>query len=182
MVGMATCPECGDRLELNLDVADVRATPENEHEPDEEFSIAVSDYEVQFRLINTQDLVAIFDGKDAVFARHMLLNRCILAVHYRGEECPLDRLPLSVVNEVLERMELLDPQADVQLALSCPSCGHQWEAAFDIVSFFWTEIESWVRRILHEVHTLARAYGWRESDILAMSPHRRQLYLELVDE
>jgi uncharacterized protein (UPF0212 family) len=182
LVGMATCPECGDRLELNFDLADVRATPENESEPDEEFSIAVSDYEVRFRLINTQDLIAINDGRDVVFARQMLICRCILAVHYRGEESSLDQLSLDVVNEVVERMELLDPQADVQLALTCPSCGHQWEAAFDIVSFFWTEIESWVRRILREVHTLARAYGWRESDILAMSPQRRQLYLELVGE
>jgi len=180
LVGMATCPECGDRLELNFDVVDLRATPENE--PDEEFSIAVSDYDVRFRLINTQDLVAIIDDRDVVFARHMLISRCILAVHYRGEESTLNKLPVDVVNEVVERMELLDPQADVQLALTCPSCGHQWEAAFDIVSFFWTEIESWVRRILREVHTLARAYGWRESDILAMSPQRRQLYLELVDE
>jgi hypothetical protein len=73
-----------------------------------------------------------------------------------------------------------DPQADVQLALTCPACGHQWEATFDIASFFWSEIDSWAHRILREVHTLASAYGWREADILAMSPQRRQLYLEMV--
>jgi hypothetical protein len=33
---------------------------------------------------------------------------------------------------------------------------------------------------VREVHLLASAYGWRESDILAMTPWRRQLYLELV--
>jgi hypothetical protein len=33
---------------------------------------------------------------------------------------------------------------------------------------------------LREVHTLAWAYGWREADILAMSPARRQFYIELV--
>ncbi|HSB10234.1 MAG TPA: phage baseplate protein, partial [Blastocatellia bacterium] len=31
------------------------------------------------------------------------------------------------------------------------------------------------------VHTLASAYGWRESDILNLSPWRRQLYLTLVN-
>ena len=181
LVGMVTCSECGDRLELNFDATDVRATPENEPEPFEEFSINVSDYEVRFRLINTQDMVATLDCRDVVFARHMLLNRCILAVRCNGEESSLDQLPVDVVDEVVERMEQLDPQANVQLALTCPLCGHQCEAAFDIVSFFWSEIESWVRRILREVHTLARAYSWRESDILAMSPQRRQLYLELVE-
>lgn len=181
-VGMASCPECGDRLELNFDVNDVRATPENEPGPYEEFSINVSDYEVRFRLINTQDLVTTLDCKDVVFARYKLLNRCVLAVRCSGEESSLDQLPNEVVDKVAERMEMLDPQADVQLALTCPSCGHQWEATFDIVSFFWVEIENWVGRALREVHTLARAYGWRESDILAMTPNRRQLYLELVEE
>jgi len=182
LIGMATCPECGDRLELNFDVDDVRATLENEHEPGEEFSIIVSDYEVRFRLINTQDLIKILNARDVAFARHVLLSRCISSVYSRGEEGSIDQLPFDVVDKVVEKMELLDPQADVQLALSCPSCGHQWEAVFDIVSFFWTEIESWVRRVLREVHSLAQSYGWRESDILAMSPQRRQLYLELVAE
>ncbi len=30
------------------------------------------------------------------------------------------------------------------------------------------------------VHALARAYGWREADVLAMSEARRHFYLELV--
>ena len=51
---------------------------------------------------------------------------------------------------------------------------------FDIVSFFWAEIDAWARRVLREVNVLARAYGWRESDILALSPVRRQIYLSMV--
>ena len=35
-------------------------------------------------------------------------------------------------------------------------------------------------RLLGEVHTLARAYHWREAEILAMSSRRRQAYLELA--
>jgi len=33
---------------------------------------------------------------------------------------------------------------------------------------------------LSDVHTLARAYGWRERDILTLSPTRRQFYLNMV--
>jgi hypothetical protein len=181
LIGMATCPRCGDRLEFSFEVADIRATPEREPEPDEEFSIAVCDYEVAFRLINSQDLLEILDSGDLVSARRILLDRCILAVSYRGIESSLDSLPDSVVNRVAMEMELLDPQGDLQLSLSCPSCSHRWEAPFDITSFFWTEIEGWVRHILRDVHTLARAYGWRESDILAMTAKRRLIYMELVD-
>jgi hypothetical protein len=53
---------------------------------------------------------------------------------------------------------------------------------FDIVSFFWTELSAQAKRLLREVHTLARGYGWREADILAMSARRRQLYLDLVTD
>lgn len=181
IVGMAPCPNCGDRLEFSFEVDDLRSTPEREPEPDEEFSIAISNYEVRFRLINSWDLVEILGGIDLSSAREILLKRCILEVRCRGEEISLDDLPVSVLAEVVKEMEFLDPQADLQLLLSCPSCGHRWEAGFDIVLFFWREIESWVRRILREVHTLAQAYGWSESDILAMSPKRRLIYLDLVE-
>jgi hypothetical protein len=36
------------------------------------------------------------------------------------------------------------------------------------------------RSLLAEVHSLARAYGWTESEILALSPQRRSTYLEMV--
>ena len=182
LLGMATCPKCGDRLEVSFDVNDLRATADSGPEPDDEFCISISNCKVRFRLINSQDLAEIVDAKDLGCARQILLDRCILGAYQRGEESSLDNLPMEVVNAVVEEMGLLDPLGDVQLALSCPSCGHQWEAAFDIVSFFWSEIEGWVRRILREVHVLARTYGWRESDILAMSPKRRLIYLELIEE
>ena len=34
--------------------------------------------------------------------------------------------------------------------------------------------------LLHEVHRLASAYGWSETDVLAMSAMRRGVYLELA--
>jgi hypothetical protein len=77
-------------------------------------------------------------------------------------------------------MEEADPLAAIQLALSCPECGYQWQATFDIESFFWSEINAWANRTLHEVHALASRYGWCERDILAMSPWRRQAYLNMV--
>jgi hypothetical protein len=75
-----------------------------------------------------------------------------------------------------------DALGDVQLALTCPQCGHEWQAPFDIASFLWTEINAWAHRTLQDVHELARAYGWREADILALSPWRRQVYLEMISQ
>jgi hypothetical protein len=84
------------------------------------------------------------------------------------------------VREVVERIAALDPQADTRIDLSCPDCHHGWSEVFDVVSFFWTEIDAWARRLLRDVNVLARAYGWREHDILAMSTMRRQLYLAMA--
>jgi hypothetical protein len=36
------------------------------------------------------------------------------------------------------------------------------------------------RALLAEVHSLARAYGWTEPEILALSPQRRAAYLEMA--
>jgi hypothetical protein len=89
-------------------------------------------------------------------------------------------LPGEIVAQLTEQIGRADPDADISLDLSCPACDHRWQIAFDIVTFFWAEINSLAKRLLREVHTLARAYGWREADILAMSAARRQAYLEMV--
>jgi hypothetical protein len=81
---------------------------------------------------------------------------------------------------IARRMADCDPRANIELALECPACGHNWEALFDVVSFFWKEIEAWSRRVLGEVHALASAYGWTEREILALSPWRREFYLQMV--
>jgi hypothetical protein len=104
----------------------------------------------------------------------------LLSAQHEGRDQLAVELPDNVVDALAERMTAADPQAGVQLAVECPACGHSWEADFDIVSFFWSELNAWAQRTLYDVHTLARAYGWREGDILAMSAWRRQCYLEMA--
>jgi hypothetical protein len=77
-------------------------------------------------------------------------------------------------------MSKLDAQANIQVELDCPSCRRSWTATFDILAFFWTELDAWAQRLLAEVDKLASAYGWREADILAMSATRRNIYLNII--
>lgn len=178
LVSQAVCPKCGDRLELMFSVSDIRAAAEIEPAP--VLLIKVEDYEVQYRLPTSLDLGAVAGQSDLTRMQQQLLNRCLISAHYKDEALEMSELPTGIVSTVLEEMAQADPQADVQLALSCPACNHQWQATFDVVSFFWTEIHAWARRLLREVHTLASAYSWSEAEILAMSPQRRQLYLEMI--
>ena len=85
-----------------------------------------------------------------------------------------------MIEAITQRMAAVDPQADIRLKVTCPACQHTWLASFDTVHFFWDEIDAWARRTLQEVHVLASAYGWSETDILKLSAWRRRAYIELV--
>ncbi len=39
-------------------------------------------------------------------------------------------------------IEAADPWADLAVGYQCPACGHAGEAAFDIASYLWEEIEA----------------------------------------
>jgi hypothetical protein len=126
-------------------------------------------------------LASLDPAEDLEANRGQLLQRCVRAARRAGLEVPVAELPIAVGTAIAPRMAEADPPADVQLALACPQCAHAWEASFDIVSYFWAEIQAWAGRLVREVHSLASAYGWGETEILALSPWRRQAYLELIE-
>jgi hypothetical protein len=178
LVSVANCSACGEPLEWTVSAADLRVAKQAQLSGD--LSLKVDHYRIGFRLPNTLDLAAVADCPDTSAARSALLERCVLTVRRGDQEIAAGDLPAAVADAIVKRMAEADPQADMQLDLSCPACGHRWRAWFDIESFFWSEINAWAQRILAEVHTLASAYGWRESDILNLSPWRRQFYIGLV--
>ncbi len=184
--GLATCPACGEHVELSLDAADLRAGAPaaltlRGADQTPPFAVRVAGYDVTFRLPEVRDLEALRTD-DLEIGRQWLLRRCLLSVCRDGEPEPMGDLPAEVLAGVAERMEAVDPQANVELILACPSCDHEWQALFDIVPFLCAEIRAWAHRLLRDVHRLASAYGWREADILAMSRLRRDAYLDMVGE
>jgi hypothetical protein len=181
------CPKCSDALELNFRVGDLRArgaerTPMPARPP-APLALEDGDYSVKFRLPNSHDLRALQSASDVAVKRdERILQRCLLEATCRGESIAVAQLPETLVAAVSERMTEADPQADVELALECYHCRHQWGEHFEIDSFFWTEIHAWASRMLNEVHQLASAYGWSETEILSLSSLRRNLYLNLIAE
>jgi hypothetical protein len=110
----------------------------------------------------------------------MLLTGCVTEASFEGNVLSAQMLPECVLQEIEVRIADIDPQADIRLNLVCPECNKTWMQVFDIVSYFWMEIDAWAHRILLEVSVLARAFGWRESEILELSPARRQIYLAMA--
>jgi hypothetical protein len=177
LAALARCPACGQRLDLTFAVADVRAPGPPS---DGELRLTAAGHDLCFRLPTSRDLLAAAGSDGVPAVRQRLLERCLIEARQGGAARTADGLPPQVVTAVVEHMARADPQADVRLAVTCPACGQAWEEAFDIVSYFWAEIDAWALRLLRDVHTLASAYGWREADILALSAWRRQCYLEMV--
>jgi hypothetical protein len=186
---LAVCPSCRQNLELNVPVDVLRVSFDGtvnrtgdsagESPEDLENFFLLRGYEVHYRTPNSEDLAGCA-GLEASARRQKLLACCVAQVRCVGTPVSAEELPEDVTQKIVERVAAIDPQADMQLDLMCPECHLQWREVFDIVSFFWAEIDAWARRTLRDVHVLARAYGWRESDILALSPVRRQIYLSMA--
>jgi hypothetical protein len=178
LASLASCPACGERLELEFSTSDLYSACDSV--PAGDLTLVLDRYEIMFRLPTSLDLIAISEQQEKNSARAALLSRCVSSALLEGREVDPGGLPQGVIDALGVRMAEVDPQADLHLALECPACNSQWQSRFDIESFFWTEINAWATRMLNEVHILASAYGWSESDILRMSARRRQSYLNLV--
>src|SRR3954468_8198915 len=171
-VGVTACPACGEEIELAFDAAEVRrdvpavATA----------ALQVDGIAVEFRLPNATDLAAIESIDDIAAARARLLARCIVKATRDGGAIQPADLSREAIAATISRMSDLDPQADVALPVDCPSCAHGWNEPFDVVTFLWSELAVWARRLLEDVHRLAMAYGWSEREILRLSPARRNVY------
>ena len=179
LAGFVECPRCGESLEFEAVVADLRAAPAP-HPGEEPWELVAEDLYLQFRLPDSRDLAAAAACPDPVAARSLLVRRCVLHASRDGAPVACDALPAEVVAGLARRMVEHDPQAETLLDFRCPACELDWQVLFDIVTFFWSELATRANHLLDEVHALARAYGWHEADILGMSAYRRRSYLEMV--
>ncbi len=175
--GFIACGQCQQRLEFTLDLAALRDRFSTAA-ASEEFEFETDGCALRFRLPNSRDLAAVAVCEDVAEARRLLAERCVLQASLDGDV--IAELSDEAVTRLAERIGECAPEAEVMLDFACPSCGHGWQALFDIAAFFWAEIAAQARRLLREVHLLASAYGWREADILALSARRRQVYLEMI--
>jgi len=177
LTGFSICPQCQERLEITLSTSDILFMQAHF---EQHYELLTGDLILKFRLPNSHDLAAITRCKDISSARAMLGKRCVEQALIKAKEVQYEELPDVAIEALCDQMSKIDPQSELILDLKCPECEHKWQVLFDIVKFFWTEINSHAKRLLDEVHTLAYAYGWSETDILSMSAMRRQFYIDRV--
>lgn len=179
------CPRCREAIELafagdDLPAAGTVGDATGEPTDDRVRRLVREGGVIEYRLPTWADLAAVARLGDPAAARTELVRRCVGGAS-TGAEPEAGGMPdETLVAAVAGALETEDPLAGTRLALTCPGCGHAWSEVFDVAAFLWSELDQWARQTLREVHQLARAYGWTESESLALSPRRRRLYLEMI--
>lgn len=176
---LVNCPAegCGEKLDLDLDVGDLRVPAGTDETDWFERMVAVDgdDLLVRFRLPTggDQEAVAATALDDPVRAAEELVERCVAMPR------PTSTAVAAVVGTL---MADLDPQAEIGLDLCCPACGCAFTAPFDTADYLFREVAAREADLFTDVHLLALHYHWSEAEILGLTMRRRRRYLERLAE
>lgn len=181
LAGHGHCPACAQEVEFQLVIADLCALQPHQSQTSR-WTLSITHGRLRGRLPDSLDLAAVAGVNDPGVARRMLALRCLKPTRQEDNAVVTDDLSEEILSALGAHIADADPLADIQLRFRCPACDHQWEQTLDITIFFWREISERARRLLHQIHLLAWAYGWREKEILALPERRRKHYLDMVSE
>jgi hypothetical protein len=172
-----SCPACSEKLGFEFSSDDFRnpQSPNSQPAP-----LQIGDFVLELRLPNSADLGAAALCTSVEAARQLVARRCINTAYLRGAVIEAEGVPDRLIGDIAQHLEASDPVGEKTLEITCPACQARFQSRFDIASFFWAEIEAEALHLFRDIHCLARGYGWREADILAMTRMRRRVYLEML--
>ncbi len=172
---VTSCPDCSAKLEFEFEFPLANFAAMTVAEVEGQLADGVV---LRVRLPSSSDLAAIAGVAEPNRAARVLLSRCVLAATRDGEVVHLD--PDLLAAGFSQLVEDRDPLSSITFPVACQDCSARWRAVLDPIDYFWRELGQRVTALVREVHTLARAYGWTEGEVLRLSAARRQLYLEQV--
>lgn len=159
---VVTCPACAEVLQADIEVPRVA-----EGGPGDVSSVEVDGWLV--RLPTLRELASVHGVPDAA---DRLRSWCVARL--RPDAARPDDERLDDAMAALAGLGLLDGE------VTCPGCGTAFTAGLDLGVLLWDQVRARAPQLLSDVAVLARAYGWSEDSILALSDARRTAYLSLV--
>ena len=176
-------PDCGTLLQVELDVRDVLLPAYSDVRREYELTAGRegATVPVRFRLPQAADLDRASDiaSLDPERAATELLEACVREVS-GAADLSLRGVDDQAVEAIEQKMAELDPQAEIELDLSCSQCSQPFSVVLDAGAFLLQELDERAEQLLVDVHTLALYYHWSESDIMTMPAARRLRYLDLL--
>lgn len=174
---VAACPACVAQLEFEIDCDALSRSLLPAPDTDGMHELRCDGFLIAYRVPSIGDWRAAAQSDDFAIE---LLRRCISHCEFNGMPHDADTLPNAVTDALSDALEALEPGSCVDFDLRCPDCGARWNAPMDCAAVLYGEARARAEALLVEVDALARAYGWSETQVLALSPTRRAAYLQLV--
>jgi hypothetical protein len=140
---VAACPFCEERLEAEVSVPAILAAGGEPAAP----ALELDGSRVTLRPPTLADLEAAAATGDAGAARLELARRSLGGAEVDDE----------LAGAVSAALDAADPHLAVRLALECPACGTQFEAAVDVGAHVWAAVDRRAQGVMAEVADLAAA-------------------------
>lgn len=179
------CPACAEKMDTDLEASALLLPPYRYQGLVHRTKLNGDSgpWDVSFRLPTggDQERAAPLVRRDEEQAILLVLRRCIQSVADENGRA-LDAIPPAVAQSLPRLMADLDPQAELMLDATCPSCHAAVQLCFDAGQYLLREIAQSAGVLFRDVHLLASRYHWREAEILAMTAARRRRYLEVLTE
>lgn len=173
------CPHCTETLEFSISAESMleglRPPPAGDrHE------LPFEGWNLQLRPLCLQDLIEFLPDASPEENGRRLMARTLTACSRDHQAAAIRDLPEAAWEAIAHCQHEWDPAAEILFHLSCPACRKAWESSLDPGAYLWLELAAQARTLQAQVHTIASTYGWRESEILALSPERRAAYVALI--
>jgi hypothetical protein len=184
MRAQSRCGACGSDNEINLSCdALLTAFPNTEGLESDSGPVGWSLTVLPSGVQATLQSLSAFDLAEASHlpatkTAHFLQEHSLKSLEKSGQVLSWEQLNLEDQNALTQALESLS--GGIRLEVICSACGGKENRDLDLGLWIAQDVSRATRKVLQEVDTLARAYGWSESDILNLSNRRRQLYLEMV--
>jgi hypothetical protein len=174
-----SAPACGESMELELDLADFNAADTAATfacQPD-------ATNEVRVRLPTGADQIewlnTAVDDADAL--QRAMATRLVIDVNGRPVS-PDWHVPPAWIDAVAGALEQHDHSTDLELQTRCPGCDQAMTITFDLEARLLAQLHTQQRELMDQIHRLASAYHWTETEILALTSPRRRYYLARIAE
>jgi len=171
--GMAACPACLSGLEISLALDAL--LPAAGPNPPPTRDVVLTGRRVTARAPTVRDLLAAAAASDP---RSVIVGRCVREAG--GAPVDVSGLDDADLEPLDAALEDLTGAGLATLRAACPGCGAEVVSVLDPGALLWDRVRLAAPALLRDVAVLARAFGWRESDVLALPPSRRRAYLELA--
>lgn len=170
------CPNCQEPLSIDISVNSLVQPPAKSFT--NEYSLKFEDFTLTLRPIEAADLEALTENCSSLNPKEKLVRLCIVS----SKPALPEKLTEEFIVAVSSKLEEIDPQADIVLNLTCPSCNRPFQAPLDVESFFFEEMASRVKQLEKEIHWIALNYHWSEDSILSLPLAKRKRYIELINK